>query len=224
MQIFNTLDSEKKALIRKHLDLVIKANETVNLTRITTLEDGMVLHVEDSLIGLKELGESPQGLYGDLGSGAGYPGIPLAIASERNTVLIDARQKKMIAMNAIIKELGIDDKVETYSGRAELLARTRGESFSVLTARALAKLSVLMELASPLLENGGRLICYKANVEEEELADARRVQKLTGMVLKSERSVVLEEKFSRKIITFEKKSRPTVKLPRQEGQAQKSPL
>lgn len=224
MAIFETLTQEQQALITKHLELVIEANETVNLTRITSLDEAMILHVEDSLTAIKEVDEAPSGLYADMGSGAGYPGIPLAVVTGRKTTLIDARQKKMIVMNTIIGELGMSDQVETYAGRAELLARKRAGEYAVITARALASLPILMELASPLLKKHGRLVCYKANVPDEELADARRVQKLTGMVLVSERDMVLAEKFSRKIITFEKNGAPTVKLPRQEGQAQKNPL
>lgn len=223
MQLFDSLTSEQQSLIKQHLALVIEANKTTNLTRIDTTEEAMLLHVEDSLVGLKELGEAPDGLYGDLGSGAGYPGIPLAIATNRRTTLIDSRQKKMIILDEIIAELGLSNQITTYAGRAEFLARKQEGSYAALTARALAKLSVLMELASPLLKQGGHLICYKANLEDSELAHARQVQKATGMMFQTERDIQLGE-FSRKIIVFEKSSKPTIKLPRQEGQAQKKPL
>ena len=86
--------------------------------------------------------------------------------------------------------------------------------YAALTARALAKLPVLMELASPLLKRGGILICYKAQMEESELAHARRVQKLTGMELVGMRTLTLGEDYTRKIVTFEKNGTPTMKLPR----------
>ena len=133
-------------------------------------------------------------------------------------------QKKMQILDGIIDELGLSGQVETYAGRAELLARTRSMRYAALTARALAKLPVLMELASPLLKRGGILICYKAQMEESELAHARRVQKLTGMELAGTRTLTLGKDYTRKIVTFEKKGMPTIKLPRQEGQAQKNPL
>ena len=221
--IFDSLSYEQRQIIEKHLALVIEANKRVNLTRIDP-EDAMVLHVEDSLTALEELNDAPSGLYGDLGSGAGYPGIPLAVATGRKTTLIDARQKKMHVLDEIIGELGIEDRVGTFAGRAELLARTQSMRFAALTARALAQLPVLMELASPLLRNGGRLVCYKANLEEAELAHARRVQADTGMVFMHERSLTLEGKFSRRIVVFEKTGKPLQKLPRQEGEAQKHPL
>ena len=219
-----TLSLEQQSLIEKHLALVIEANKTTNLTRITTPEDAMLLHVEDSLSGLEEMNEAPEGPYGDLGSGAGYPGIPLAVATGRKTTLIDARQKKMAILDEIIEELNLSSQVSTYAGRAELLARKERGHYAVMTARALAKLPVLMELASPLLKRGGHLICYKANIEESELAHARRVQTATGMKLQKEREFQLGKNFSRTIVVFEKEDEPTVKLPRQEGQAQKHPL
>ena len=224
MGIFERLTPDQQSLIRQHLDLVIEANRVVNLTRIDTPEDGMVLHVEDSLIGLEELNAAPDGRYGDLGSGGGYPGIPLAIASGRQAILIDSRQKKMAVLDGIIASLGLQGQVDTYAGRAELLARTQPKGFAVLTARALAKLPVLLELASPLLKTGGILICYKAQMEDDELAHAKRIRKQTGMSLATDRSLVLNDEFKRRILTFEKVANPSVKLPRQEGQAQRNPL
>lgn len=222
--VFQNLPEEQRDLITMHLRKVIVANEQVNLTRISSYEEGMTLHVEDSLSGLEELNAAPAGLYGDMGTGAGYPGVPLAIASGRQTVLIDTRKKKVDLLDEMIRDLGLQDKVSTYAGRVELLAKTQSKRYAALTARALAKLPVLMELASPLLKTGGRLICYKAQMDASELAHAGRVQNLTGMNLVSDRSLTLGENFTRRIVTFEKTRYPAMKLPRQEGQAQKNPL
>lgn len=224
MKLFDSLTAEQQALIKKHLELVIEANETTNLTRIDGIENGMILHVEDSLVGIDEVNSAPPGLYGDLGSGAGFPGIPLSIATGRKTVLVDSRQKKMKILDSIIDELDMSDQITTFAGRAELLSVKRPKSFTVLTARALAQLSVLLELASPLLSMHGMLVCYKAHVEEEELQHALSVKKKTGMRLVSQRSILLNDEYKRTIVTFEKVSKPKVKLPRREGEAQKNPL
>ncbi|MBQ9044142.1 MAG: 16S rRNA (guanine(527)-N(7))-methyltransferase RsmG [Eggerthellaceae bacterium] len=224
MGVFETLSSEQQSLIQKHLELVIDVNQRVNLTRIDSLEEGMILHVEDSLAGLEELNEAPEGPLGDLGSGAGFPGIPLAIASGRETTLIDARKKKMDVVSEIISELGLSSQINTYSGRAELFARTQSKRFVALTVRALSQLPVLLELASPLLVKNGVLLCYKANVTDEELADAQRVQKMVGMKLVKDRAFILDNEYQRRILTFKKVAEATVKLPRQEGMAQKHPL
>ncbi|MDU7968324.1 MAG: RsmG family class I SAM-dependent methyltransferase, partial [Paeniclostridium sordellii] len=115
------------------------------------------------------------------------------------------------------------DNVEVYTGRIEDLAREEPASFAAVTARALAQLSILMEFASPLLQEGGRLICYKANVSDEELDHAVLLQDRLAMKLVSDRTVTLGEN-CRRIICFEKAGTPQVKLPRKTGLAQKRPL
>ena len=224
MGYYESLEPWQKELLDRHLELVIELNKTTNLTRITDFEEARILHIEDSLSALEELKQCKTGRYGDLGSGAGYPGLPLAIATGRKTVLIDSRQKKMDLMEGIIDELGLGDRVSTYAGRAELLARMNPKSFSALTARALAKLPVLLELASPLLEKGGRLICYKAQLEDEELKQAKSVSEATGLDLISQREFLLDGIYERRILVFEKCKKPRTKLPRREGEAQRNPL
>jgi len=224
MEYFDKLSDDQRELIEKHLSLVIEKNEQTNLTRITNWEEALVLHVEDSLSALEEVNEAPQGLLGDLGSGAGYPGIPLSVVTGRKTVLIDSRLKKMNLVDEMIAELQLGGQISTFAGRAELLARKKGGEFAVLTARALAKLPVLMELASPLLKKGGYLVCYKAKIEEEEVNQALALQKITGMKFASIRDFELIGEYERSIVTFEKASKATVSLPRKEGEAQKKPL
>ena len=80
----------REDILKRHLELVIEANKTTNITRISTWDEGMLLHVQDSLVGLPELREAPEGRMVDIGSGAGYPGIPLAIESGRSTLLADS--------------------------------------------------------------------------------------------------------------------------------------
>lgn len=209
-------------LLKRHLELVIEANKTTNITRISTWDEGMLLHVEDSLVGLPEVEVAPEGRLVDIGSGAGYPGIPLAIESGRTTLLADSVGKKTAILASMVEELGLDN-VEVYTGRIEDLAREKAGVFAVVTARALAQLSVLMELASPLLQDGGRLVCYKANVSDEELHHALSLQERLGMSLVSDRAVELGDA-CRRIISFEKYGRPQINLPRKTGMAQKRPL
>ena len=219
------LSEFQRALMERHLDLVIEMNQKLNLTRIDNREEGMLLHIEDSLVALNEVQNAPDGAMGDMGSGGGFPGIPLAIASGRHTTLIEARKKKCEALQEMIDKLELAENIDVFCGRAELLARTSPLSYAVITARALAKLSVLMELASPLLQKNGILICYKAHIDKEEYDDARRVQPLTGMVLASDREVIIGDgSFERRIVCFRKERKPEAKLPRKEGMAQKHPL
>ena len=209
-------------LLKLHLELVIEANKTTNITRISTWDEGMLLHVEDSLVGLPEVQDAPRGRLIDIGSGAGYPGIPLAIETGRETLLADSVGKKTAILASMVKELGLTN-VEVYTGRIEDLAREMPAACTVVTARALAQLSVLMELASPLLQDGGRLVCYKANVSDEEFEHALTLQERLGMKLSSDRTVSLGDT-CRRIICFEKTGQPTIRLPRKTGMAQKRPL
>ena len=216
---------QKRNLINSYLDKVLEANKTTNLTRISSLKEARVLHLEDSLVGLPELQQAPKGLYGDLGTGGGFPGVPLAIETGRETILVDSVQKKMSIVENILKEIDLTESISTYAGRIEDLSRDYPEKFAVLTARALAKLSVLMELASPLLEKGGFLICYKANVQDDEWNHALSLQKKLGMELISDRHICLSDgQTQRRIICFKKISRATITLPRRMGLAQKKPL
>lgn len=216
---------DKKTLIDKYLDAFLEANKTINLTNITDRSQASLLHVEDSLAGLEEVEAAPAGRYGDLGSGGGFPGVPLAIASGRPTVLVDSVKKKMRTVEGLLGQLGLADQVSTYDGRIEDLARQEPASFAVLTARALSSLSSLLELASPLLIQGGILVCYKAHVSDEEMATARSVARQVGMVEQGTRSFVLSDGETRRtILTFRKDGEPQIKLPRRVGLAQKNPL
>ncbi len=219
------MNEQQNSLIEQHLEKVLEINEYLNLTRIASLEQGRLLHVEDSLSALPEMDDSPEGDYADLGSGGGYPGIPLAIATGRNTLLVDSVKKKMKALDGIINELGLSNEMHTYNGRIEELALKKPNNFAVITARALSSLPSLLELAQPLLKPQGRLICYKANLTDEEEAAALGLQEKLGMSLVSKREFFLSDGVThRTLIVFEKTGASKIKLPRKTGQAQNNPL
>lgn len=215
---------EQRKLLDLHLKLVLKENERSNLTRILDWQQGQLLHIEDSLVGLQEFKRAPSGLAADLGSGGGFPGIPLAIASGREILLVDSVAKKTAALDRMIEELGLQDQVSTYTGRSEELALEMPGLFSVITARALSSLPSLLELAVPLLSLDGQLICYKAAVEEDELEQAAGLEEKLGMKLVSTRTVRLSDgETNRTILVYEKVGEPMVLLPRRPGMAQKRP-
>ncbi len=209
-------------LLEKHLKLVIEANKTTNITRISSWEDGMLLHVKDSLLGLDALNACPEGRYADIGTGAGYPGIPLAIETGRDTLLVDSVSKKVRILDTFIDELGLNN-VSTYAGRIEDLGKEQRGKFAAVSARALSRLSVLLELASPLLKRGGRLICFKAIIDSDELEHADVVAKKVGMKLVDDQLFELDE-YQRRILSYEKIAESKIKLPRHVGFAQKKPL
>ena len=224
-EVFAGVSEEARQRMLTHLELVMEANTRLNLTRISTREDGLLLHIEDSLAGLPEVAAAPQGPLGDMGSGAGFPGIPLALATGRKTVLVESVAKKATALEGFVDELGLRGQVEVFAGRLEELCATRRGSFAVLCARALAQTGALMELAAPLLAMGGRLVCYKAQPSEEELSHALGLQEKLGLTFAGRRDFCLSDGETRRcILVFEKTAKPQVKLPRRTGMAQTKPL
>ena len=148
--IFETLDTDKQKKIQAYLDLVIEKNKELNLTRIETREKGMLLHIEDSLSCIDEF-TSQDGLFLDIGTGGGFPGVPLAIASGRTGVLIDSVQKKARAVQEMIDELNLSNMIQVRGIRSEELALEVGEKFHTVIARAVSSLPTVLELATPLL-------------------------------------------------------------------------
>lgn len=218
-------DDQTMSLMQCYLASILEANKVTNLTRITDGEQARLLHIEDSLVGLPEVNEAPTGLYGDLGSGGGFPGVPLALATGRKTLLVDSVKKKMAIVQSALDDLSLSEQISTSSERIEDLPLEYKEKFAVLTARALSKLVSLIELASPLLKKGGRLVCYKAQLSSEELDEALAVQDLVGMRMISQREICLSDgETMRTIVVFEKVGKSRIKLPRRIGLAQKQPL
>lgn len=210
--------------IERYLVRILQENEKINLTTIKEFQEAKLLHIEDSLAALPEMNDAPAGLYGDMGSGGGFPGVPLAVTTGRKTILIDSVKKKMAIVSNILDEIGLSEHIATYDGRIEELAQEQARRFAVLTARALSSLPSLLELASPLLMKNGRLICLKAHVEDE-LIRAQTIEEQTGMQLITKRGFYLsDDKTYREIVVFKKIAEPSIKLPRRIGLAQKKPL
>ncbi len=218
------MDEKTRRLQEEHVRLIVEANKMTNLTRIDSWDSAMLLHLEDSLVGAAELDDAPAGRSADLGSGAGFPGIPLYLETGRPFLLVESVGKKIRVLDDVLKKLGIDSEVKTYNGRIEELALEQPESFAAVTARALTALNSLMELASPLLQQGGRLVAYKSAACQEELDVAKGLQEKLGMKFISVRNCTLSDgKTRRSIVVFEKVAEPQVMLPRRVGMAQKRP-
>ena len=216
---------DKAELIDRYLDLILEANRTTNLTRIDSREKAELLHVEDSLVALPEINEAPEGLYGDLGTGGGFPGVPVAIMTGRDAVLVDSVKKKVAIVEKAVDTLGLSGQISTFGGRIEDLARERPRQFAVLTARALSQLPSLLELASPLLKEGGLFVCYKGEAAEDEQRNAEKVAQKVGMTFVSKRSLTLSDgETHREVFLYRHKGKPKVKLPRRVGLAQHKPL
>ncbi len=211
--------------LRRHLELVIERNRSVNLTRITSWDDAVCLHIVDSLLLQDAFAAAPAGAFVDVGTGAGYPGIPLAVVTGRKGTLVDSVGKKAQAVREFVDALGLTDQLRVESLRIEELARRERGRYAVVTARAVAQTGVLVEYAAPLLRKGGRLVVAKARPTDEELAVGDRVAKLCGMRRVSRETYELPHDLGhREIISYECVKNPSIKLPRATGMAQHHPL
>ena len=216
---------EQCVLLARHLDLVLSYNERLNLTRITDPVEAAYLHVADSLLLRNAVESAPRGVMLDIGTGAGFPGLPLAIVTGRKAVLADSVRKKVVAVDEFIRELELGRRVTTEAARVEELARRRRGDFAVVTARAVAQSNVLVEYAAPFLCRHGRLVVAKARPSSDEIAAADRAAKLCGMKRVSRETFELpENRGHREAIVYERVGNPVVKLPRNTGMAQHHPL
>ena len=219
------LDDSVKDKLLLYLDLVVEKNKVLNLTRITSFEDAVVLHLEDSL-SILEVFRQTSGRYLDIGTGAGFPGIPLGITTDRKGVLLDSVKKKAVAVQGFIDELGLDDRLSATGMRSEELAEQRRGFFGVVTARAVSSLPAVEELATPLLRKGGKLIAMRGIDSEEDIKKAKQAANLLGLTLVERREFTIgpDGEYTRSICVFEKTGKSTVKLPRHPGYASKKPL
>ena len=209
----------------QHLLLVLEANKITNLTRITDLHEALVLHIFDSLTLLPYLCAAPEGPCLDMGTGAGFPGIPLCLCSERHFTLLDSVGKKVRAVSSFIEPLGIASRCEVVQDRVESFAAARPRAYAVVTARAMSSLPVLVEYAAPLLISGGFLIVSKGNPPRDELDHGNRAAKICGLRLVNQSSLELPLDLGhREILVYERYAKPRVVLPRTVGAAKKSPL
>lgn len=210
----------------RYLAMLLAANEQMNLTAITEPDEMWMRHIFDSLTLLPMLAELPEGAkVVDVGSGAGLPGIPLAITMPANTfTLIESTGKKAAFIEAAAKALGLEN-VEVLNARAEEAGRdwNRGqgtrESFDAAVARAVGRLSIIAELCVPLVKVGGLVLLHKGAKADEELAEAAGALEK----LKTAHAGTVETPTGR-IVALEKLV-PTPRLyPRAPGEPAKNPL
>jgi 16S rRNA (guanine527-N7)-methyltransferase len=219
------LTEEQTEKIDLHLQLVLERNKTLNLTSIKSYEDALGLHLEDSLLGAEAVTECPEGLLIDIGSGGGFPGITLALATGRQTVLVESVAKKAEALRFFITTLKIDDIVSVECMRAEDVGAVFRRKAAVVTARALAELPILLEYAEPMLISGGRLVAYKGQTSIEEKLRGEKVAEIIGFttpIIRKHQLVSVGA--TREIMVYTKKKESLVSLPRRIGMAKKRPL
>jgi len=202
-------------------------NEKVNLTAIEDEKGIIIKHFYDSILGMKITGWTGAGKLLDLGTGAGFPGLPLFIANRRLQItLADSLQKRIAFLEHLLAALGLTGVV-TIHARAEEIGRTKEhrEAYDLVVSRAVARMPLLLEYCLPLLKRGGRFIAYKGPEAEEELGEAGRALNLLGAETEEIQRFVLPEVGGARNLVVIKKTRATPsEYPRRAGIPAKKPL
>lgn len=208
---------------KKYLSLLQEWNEKMNLTAIVDEEEAIEKHFYDSIYSSKEFKYDDQSLL-DLGSGAGFPGVPLKIVFPNLFVtLLEPTTKRVTFLNEVIKELGLKGIV-TVNARAEDYVKEVREYYDIVTARAVANMQVLMELAIPLLRVGGTFIALKGSKGNEEHEQSKNAQKQLFIELTKTQIWSLTSGDQRINLFYKKLKETLLKYPRQYGQIKKKPL
>ena len=209
-----------------YFDLLIETNKVMNLTAITEPEEVAVKHIIDSLLAYDEK-IFPGKLLADVGTGAGFPGIPLKIyCPELKVVLLDSLAKRLKFLEAVIEKLGLKD-ISCVHLRAEDAGQNKDhrEKYDLVTARAVARLSVLSEYCLPLVKVGGCFIAMKGSKFQEEILEgSTAVGILGGEIISAEEVKLPGLDDGRAIIRIRKIKKTPVKYPRKAGLPEKQPL
>lgn len=200
---------------------MVKQNEVMNLTGIT--EDAAVakLHLLDSLTVASSVDLRGKSLI-DVGCGAGFPGVPLAIACESTKVtLLDSLGKRMKWLEDVLPALGIE--ATCITARAEEAVATCRETYDVATSRAVARLNILLELTAPYVKVGGFVVALKGSAAKEELAEASNAMKKLGLILEHIREFTFDG-VSHGVIVLRKIAPTPSVYPRRFAKIKQSPL
>ena len=197
------LDEKKKLLFNNYYNFLIEKNKVMNLTSITEKEEAYLKHFVDSLLPLSKIENGSTVL--DVGTGAGFPGLPLKIANDSlNVTLLDSLNKRINFLNETIDLLKLNG-VKAVHGRAEDYVNVSRETFDVVVSRAVARLNTLLEYCLPYVKIGGYFIAYKSLNCEEEIKECKKALNILGGEIDFEKTFTADLAGNERTLLFIKK-------------------
>ena len=220
-----SLDDGQLDKFYDYMNILIEWNKFMNLTAITDPKEVIFKHFIDSLTVLNSIDKNSTII--DVGTGAGFPGIPIKIAyPEAKVVLLDSLNKRIKFLKEVIEKLELKN-IEAVHGRAEEYGRNKDyrEKFDVTLARAVAPLNVLLEYLMPFAKKDGKCLCMKGSNSQEEIVNSLNAVKiLGGQLIETEEFVIPNTDIKRRIIEIKKVKTTNNKYPRKAGTPSKEPL
>jgi len=209
----------------KYMQLLLEWNEKMNLTAIVEPKEIILKHFIDSLTICHYIQKQNKIL--DIGTGAGFPGIPLKLAMPENEItLLDSLNKRIIFLQEVIQELDLNNIKAIHSRAEDFIKQEKmRESYNIVTSRAVARLNILLEYMLPFTAINGKCICMKASNIEEELKEAEKAIKiLGGKIEKIDKILLPKSNIERTIIIIKKIKETPKKYPRKAGTPTKEPI
>lgn len=219
------LDGEALERFDRLAYLLIEQNKTMNLTAITDPDEVVIKHFADSISLFKAVKPEENAKILDLGTGAGFPGIPLLITRpDLDLTMVDSTAKKLGYVARTVEDLGLE--AETLHSRAEEAGKKPEyrEQYDVVCSRAVAALNVLSEYCLPFVKVGGVFVAMKSAKAEEEIADAKKALGILGGKIVDKITFTLSDGGERTLIVIKKISQTSPKYPRVSAQIAKKPL